>query len=364
LLAQLKPLGVDGFLVTNPLNVTYLTGFTGDSSMLVLGRVAGKARTILVSDSRFAQQIADECGELETHIRTHQQSTDAVTAHIVQGLGWRTLGVEACHLTLEAGTEFGTKVPGLDLLPTANVLLRQRACKDASEIAALRRAIRVAERAFTSVVQVLRPDDTEKDVADALSQAIRRAGGQTEAFPLIVAVGTNAGKAHAVPGERRLAEAGWLLVDWGARVAGYHSDLTRVVRIDAGPGTPKQPRAAVSKLETIAGHVRAAQQAASAQLRPGVAVTTVDAAARQALAAVELEQYFTHGLGHGLGLQIHELPRVRMNSDDVLQAGQVITLEPGVYLPGWGGVRLEDDFLITPDGCERLTTLPQEMVVT
>jgi len=206
---------------------------------------------------------------------------------------------------------------------------------------------------------------------------IRRAGGQCSSFPPIVAVDERAALPHAPPTRRALGDADFLLVDWGAsgpcyksgRLAGrgaggplYKSDLTRllVTRRSWFRPRPARKRRDEAKLESVYRAVLAAQQAAAAALRPGAEAPKVDAAARAVLAAAGYEKYFNHGLGHGLGLQVHEAPAVRKNSDDELKAGMVCTLEPGVYLPGWGGVRIEDDFLVTPDGCERLTTLPRD----
>jgi Xaa-Pro aminopeptidase len=222
----------------------------------------------------------------------------------------------------------------------------------------MREAVAIAERAFTVFRSLLRPDDCEKDLADSLDGYVRRCGGLGCCFPPIVAVGERAALPHCPPTRRRVAESDLLLVDWGATGPGhYKSDLTRVLRtrtnpVSSGPG----PR-----LEEIHALVARAQQAAIAAVRPGVPAREVDGAARAVIAEAGYAEQFNHGLGHGIGLEVHEAPAVRPNSDTVLEPGMVFTIEPGVYLPGWGGVRIEDDVLVRPDGCEVLTHVPRSL---
>jgi Xaa-Pro aminopeptidase len=234
--------------------------------------------------------------------------------------------------------------------------------KDADEIGQIREAIAIAERAYTMFRAMIEPDATERQLADALEMYVRKAGGTATSFPSIVAVGERSALAHAPPTDRSVQSADWLLVDWGAAGAYYKSDLTRLIITRRSWFRPRssKPRTDDPKLAKVYAAVLAAQDRAIAAVRPGVKAKDVDAAARSALADAGYEQFFTHGLGHGLGLQVHEAPDLRASSTDVLRAGMVMTIEPGVYLPGWGGVRIEDDVLVTPAGCERLTTLPRD----
>jgi Xaa-Pro aminopeptidase len=241
----------------------------------------------------------------------------------------------------------------------------QRAIKDPSEIETIRTAIRIAERAFRMFTSNLRKKDCEKDLVDAMEGYVRRAGARWTSFPPIVAVGERGALPHAPPCDKRVEEGNLLLVDWGADLL-YKSDLTRTFRTSPqGSSGPNEKY----NFEEIYQAVLNAQTAAMKTIKPGVNAKVVDAAARSVFASIKLknhpglnlDEYFTHGLGHGIGLEIHEAPRVRANSDDILEAGMVITLEPGIYIPDWGGIRIEDDFLITPDGAVLLTSLPRDV---
>ncbi len=354
---DLKTDGVEAYLITNETNVRYLTGFTGDSSFLLLSA----RNAVLVSDTRFEQQIREECPGLEAAIRGHTKTTPELAVELLGKMSAKAVGVEKEHLTmgmLEHLQERAPKVVFQGNPPRTEAL---RAVKDASEIEAIRQAIAIAEKAFRMFAAMIRPSDTEKEMANALDGYIRRAGGINSSFPPIVAVGERGGLPHAPPTERRLEEGSKLLVDWGADI-GYKSDITRSFRnpFSNSISRKSKPERTAHKFEKVYSAVLAAHMAAVSELRPGASVKTVDAAARKVIGDAGYGDYFTHGLGHGLGLEVHEAPRVRGNSDDTLQEGNVVTIEPGIYLPEWGGIRLEDDYLIAKDGAIRLTTLPHD----
>jgi Xaa-Pro aminopeptidase len=337
----------DAFLVSTPVNVTYLTGFSGESSHLVLTR----DRALLLSDSRFTEQIAAECPGLEAIIRPPDKPLAAAVAEVLGKLGVRTVGFESGHLTVAELETLVDLAPTLQWKSERDRVERLRAVKDATEVAAIREAIAFAERAFTVFRALLRPADREKDLCDALEGYVRKAGGWSTSFPPIVAVGERAALPHAPPTSKAVGESDLLLVDWGASGRFYKSDLTRVLAT----------RRISPKLEEIYGVVLRAQENALLAARPGAKGSEVDAAARAIIHEAGYGNHFGHGLGHGLGLQVHEAPSVRPNSEAVLEPGNVITIEPGIYLPGWGGVRIEDDVLITPDGCEVLTSVPKNL---
>ncbi len=345
---QLRAEGVDAFLVTNPVNVTYLTGFTGDSSYLVLGR----RHAVLVSDPRFTAQIEEECPGLDAHIRPPVQTVAQAAAVVLGKMRAGAVGFESAHLSVAELERFQGLVPAAAWKGGTDRVERLRARKDPSEIARIREAIAVAERAFAMFCAMLRPDDTEKDLADNLEMYIRRAGGAGSSFPSIIAVGERAALPHAPPTGRRVAEGEMLLVDWGASARLYKSDLTRVLAT----------RKISAKLEKVYAVVLKAQERAIRAVRPGAKARDVDAEARTVIARAGFGPFFGHGLGHGLGLQVHEAPALRQNSEAVLAPGMVVTVEPGIYLPGWGGVRIEDDVLVTPDGCEVLTGVPKDPI--
>lgn len=343
----LRETGLEALLVSSPVNVTYLTGFTGESSYLVLGR----ERSVLVSDRRFTEQIAEECPGLEAHVRPPTHSLPQATSQVLSQLGVKTVGFESQHLTVAERETLAELTKTVSWKGERDQVERLRAVKDAFEVEQIREAIAIAQRAFVVFCALLRREDREKDLSDAMEMYVRRCGGKGTSFPTIVAVGERAALPHAPPTERALGEAELLLVDWGASGPLYKSDLTRVLVAESRS----------AKLEEVYEVVLRAQLAAIKTVRPGVMGQEVDAAARSVIGAAGYGDFFGHGLGHGIGLQVHEAPALRPHSEVVLEPGMVVTIEPGIYLPGWGGVRIEDDVLVTDDGCEVLTSVPKEL---
>ncbi len=345
LIRQLGQEQVEAYVVSSPVNVSYLTGFSGDSSVLIL---TGQ-RVLLVSDSRYVEQIAEECPGLETYVRPPSQKLPEAVAQALDKLALHRVAFESSAVTVAELQTLTGLTPATEWKPVLDRVESLRLSKDESEIAQIREAIRIAENAYLAFRCLLRGSDTEKDLVDALEGYVRRAGGTGTSFPPIVAVGERAALPHAPPTTRTVDSGDMLLVDWGACGAFYKSDLTRTL------ATRKVP----PKLDEVHAVVLKAQQQAIQAIHPGVQAQTVDAAARDVIGAAGYGAQFGHGLGHGFGLQIHEGPFLRPGSEVVLAAGMVCTIEPGIYLPGWGGVRIEDDVLVTPDGCEVLTHLPR-----
>jgi Xaa-Pro aminopeptidase len=365
LVQSLKKHSVDAFLVTSPVNVTYLTGFTGDSSFYL-----GTPRnSILISDSRFEEQIKEESPAVDAHIRGHNRTTYEAAADVLVKSGVKSVGVEGNRITLGELDAFKELAPKITFLPVNGQIEGQRVIKDPSETEKIREAVHVAERAFRMFTATLRETDTEKDLVDAMENYVRRAGARGTSFPPIVAVGERGALPHAPPTAKQLVEASKLLIDWGADLQ-YKSDITRTLRspfVTSPTRRNKYERVGLN-FEEVYQVVLNAQNAALAEIRPGAKAKDVDAAARKVMAStklrskgdIKLADCFTHGLGHGIGLECHEAPRIRSNSEDILESGMVITIEPGVYIPGWGGVRIEDDVLVTHNGCTLLTSLPRE----
>lgn len=343
LLAQAE---VDSLLVTNSTNVTYLTGFTGDDSYLLLGRKTA----VLLSDPRFSTQLEEECPGLELSIRRPGTSILEQSATAALSLRSKRLGIEAASLSVAAWAELTRQLAKVTLISTNGLVEQLREIKDRDEIDAIRGAIDLAQRAFEILRASLRGDQTEKQVADELEHNIRLLGGKGTSFPPIVAVGARAALPHARATGQRIDAAPFVLVDWGAAGALYKSDLTRVVVTSRIP----------PKLQRVYRVVLEAQERAIAAIRPGAMCSEVDQVARQIIAGAGFGRHFGHGLGHGIGLDIHEAPRLSANQQRPLKAGMVVTVEPGVYLPGWGGVRIEDDVLVTADGCEVLSSVPKQ----
>jgi Xaa-Pro aminopeptidase len=346
LVAQLKAQALDALLVTSVTNVRYLTGFTGDSSWLLVG----PKLCVLLSDGRYRTQLEEECPGLDAVIRpVDQKLTTCAASELAKGKA-RHVGFEQDVLTVGLQSLIASAMPAVDLVPTRDLVEDLRQLKDSEEVTEIRRAISLAQRAFASMRATLRGELTERQVAHDLEHTIRSLGGEGAAFPPIVAVGDRAALPHYRAGHLRVEESGLLLVDWGAVSAGgYRSDLTRVLV------TSKLS----TKLEQVYGVVLKAQLAAIAAMGPGVSTKTVDLAARTVIDQAGFGKHFSHGLGHGIGLDIHEAPRMSPQGEATLQPGMVVTVEPGIYLAGVGGVRIEDDVLITKDGAEVLTSTPK-----
>ena len=339
---------LDGLLISSATNVAYLTGFTGESSALLLSR----DRDLIISDGRFTTQIEQECPGLEAYIRPSTQTLNQAIPHVASSLGVRRLGFEAAILSVADFQSIREGSSGVTLVPTTERVERLRQIKDDQEIEAIREAIRFAENAFQMLRPELRAGATEKEVADLLEANLRCCGATGSSFPPIVAVGARSALPHARPTETsRIGDDHFVLLDWGATGRPYKSDLTRIVV--TGKVTPE--------FETIYRAVLLAQERGIAAIRPGVRAHDVDAEARSVIEEAGFGRFFDHGVGHGLGMEIHESPRLRKQSETILQPGMTVTIEPGVYLPNWGGIRIEDDVLVTSDGWEVLTHLPRTL---
>lgn len=343
----LRKSGAQALLVTNFTNVTYLTGFTGDDSYLF---VREKGETLL-SDPRYTTQLGEECPGLDLFIRPPGLTMHEAIGQVVSKAKITRLGGEADTMTIGLRDRISKELPGTEIVPVAGLVEELRQRKDAYEVERMREAVWFAEKGFGVLRATLRPEKTEKQVADELEQQMRLFGARGCAFPSIIAAGPRAALPHARATGNKIGDADFVLVDWGADGDLYKSDLTRV--LITGRISPK--------LERIYGVVLKAQEQAIAAIRPGMVASDVDAIARGVIDEAGFGRYFGHGLGHGLGLEVHEAPRLAAKVATVLKPGMVVTVEPGIYLPGWGGVRIEDDVLVTADGYEVLTSVPKSL---
>jgi len=355
--AKLAQDGADAYLISGVANVTYLTGFKGEASHLVVS----KNKDILVSDARFTEQIKNECPGLEALIRPPTKKPLDMVAEAIRSIKALSIGFECQVLTVSDFESLKELLPECSWLATRERVETQRMVKEPIEIEALCEAIKMAQDAFTSLSKSLSPSQTEKNVADELERLMRSMGAQCAAFPIIVAAGSNAALPHAIPSQHCIGNENLLLIDWGASSpSGYKSDLTRVLDTHSFSKTKGQTETK-DKLRKIYSIVLGAQKAAFNTIKPGVKALEVDHAARQFIADAGFGDYFGHGLGHGIGLQIHEAPWFRPGSETILEPGMVFTLEPGIYLPGWGGVRIEDNILVTSSGAQYLTGISREL---
>jgi Xaa-Pro aminopeptidase len=359
--ARLGTLGLDGVVVTNPTNVRYLSNHAGSAGTLVIT----DTDVHLLVDFRYQESVRETQASAAAcpgvRLWPVPASYDEALIEMLSSPGMPAkLGIEAAHLTVirKEWLERTSASRGLTVswISTERVVEQIRLVKDASEVAALREAAArlsgVADAAFRSI----RAGVTERDVASAIESAMRSAGYERMAFDTIVASGPNAALPHYRAGTRILKPGDLVVLDFGGVLDGYCSDLTRTVSV--GAPTPDALR--------LHAAVRDAQRAAIEAVKPGVPATSVDAAARSLLESRGLGEAFGHGTGHGIGLEVHEEPRIgptRPHAASVqLEPGMVFTIEPGAYLPGMGGVRIEDDVLVTGDGCEVLTSVPRELL--
>jgi len=348
LIRAIRRESADALLVTNFTNVSYLTGFSGDDSHLLIGPSA----TVLISDSRYTTQLQQECPGLDLHIRGPGKSMTDAAAKVVARAKLATVGFESGSLTYDQWHALAAQTKSADLKPLSGLVEKLRLVKDSHEIAEIRKAVYQAEHGFQAFRACLLGDMTERRAAHELEHSMRRFGAVGASFAPIVAVGSQSALPHARPTDREIGESSFVLVDWGATaVQGYKSDLTRI--IVTGKISPKLAR--------IYRVVLNAQRIGIDSIRPGLRCCDVDQAARKSIANAGYGKNFGHGLGHGIGLDIHEGPRLGPSSTETLKPGMVVTVEPGVYLPGWGGIRIEDDVLVTRDGCEVLTSTPKEL---
>ena len=338
---------VDAILVTDPVNVGYLTGFGGEDSYLLVA----PDRSVLLTDSRFTEQAAEECPTVERFIRRPGQTMVGAVAKVLCQLRSRTAAFESDAMSVATFESLREKIPSVEWRGCIGTVERLRAIKDADEIGRIRHAVVVAERAFAMFRASLRGADDEKSLADAMEGFLRRAGATCSAFPAIIGSGPRSALPHAIPTDRRCEQSDFLLVDWGALANSYNSDLTRILvthKISA-------------KLAKIYDIVLDAQMRAIEAIRPGATGGEIDRIARRRIEEAGYGRRFGHSLGHGLGMRVHEAPSLRNGADEPLKPGMVVTVEPGIYLRGWGGVRIEDDVLVTKDGCEVLTGVPKQL---
>ena len=347
---------LDALIVTNLSNIAYLSGLFASAAVAVVS----SEQVVLIGDGRYADALAaraEACSFLHPRLLPTGESYDQAIVDVVLSMSDARVGVEAPHLSVSR-YNFVTaalKAAGWtsSLIPTEGIVEGGRVRKDAWEIQTLRDAAGRLSEVAKCILSNALAGRTESEVAGDIERELRRAGFERPAFDTIVASGPNAARPHARAGQRRIERGDLVVLDFGGVLDGYCSDLTRTVT--AGVAGERERRVIEQVIE--------AQAAAFAAVAPGGAPEAVDAAARDTLTRHGIGDAFTHGTGHGLGLDVHEAPRLsraRVNHPEpALAAGMVMTLEPGAYFPGWGGVRIEDDVLVTPDGAEWLTDVPR-----
>ncbi|MBF6096880.1 aminopeptidase P family protein [Nocardia cyriacigeorgica] len=346
---------IDGLLVTDLINIRYLTGFTGSNAALLVSSWdahGAEDRTVISTDGRYRTQVAEQVPDL------HADIVRACARRVVELAGeWQLgrVGYESHVVTVDEHRGFEELGTGLELVATPGLVEQLRMVKDAYEVDRLRAACAVGDAALATLLDrgALRPGRTERQVARDLEWAMFEHGGEAVAFETIVAAGANSAVPHHRPTDAVLATGDFVKLDFGAVVGGYHSDMTRTLVL----GRPADWQREVYEL------VREAQRAGREALRPGVPVADVDGAARAVIDAAGHGALFVHGLGHGVGLRIHEAPGIAKAGTGTLLSGVAVTVEPGVYFPGRGGVRIEDTLVVREGGPELLTRTSKDLTV-
>ncbi len=345
----------DALLISHLPNIRYLCGSTGSAGLLL----ATETGSVFFTDVRYDTQAREEVKGAKVIIARKvlpHALADWIAARRKQSKGW-TVGIEAEHLTVEKKKQLADLLPSGLRLRNAPALVEQaRMVKDEGELDLIRAAVKLGAKLFDRALEVLRPGVKETDVAAEMEYTARRAGAEEMSFPTIIASGARSALPHGRASEQSIAPGGFVVCDFGVILAGYCSDQTRTVWVGESSGVvPKEARNAYDA-------VLDAQLAAIATVRPGISVGEVDAAARKELNKAGLGRYFTHSTGHGVGLEIHESPRIAAGQKEVLRPGMVITIEPGVYFPGKWGVRIEDMVAVNEGGCEVLTPTSKDFI--
>jgi len=342
----LSELGADALVVSHLPNVRYLCGFSGSAGVLFVERT----KSTLFTDARYTFQAREEVVGAEIRI-----AKKGILRALREALRVRRrrlrVAYSPAHMTV-AEKQLLEQGAGVRWVADGNVVERLRAVKDAEELASIRTAAILISDVFRRALPLIRPGASELELAAEIEHGVKRGGGSGPSFETIVASGPRSAWAHARPTSKLLRKSELVVLDQGAIIAGYCSDMTRTVHMGR----------ASAKARSLYQAVLEAQQAGKQAIRPGATAADVDRAARASLKSSQLDRYFTHSTGHGLGLEVHEMPRLAKGEQTVLREGMVLTVEPGVYLEGFGGIRIEDDVIVTPNGYDDLTTAPRDFL--
>jgi Xaa-Pro aminopeptidase len=338
---------VDAFFTLAAPSMRYLTGFTGEEGHLL----ALHDGMHLVVDGRFTTQAQEECPWVDVTLYTGHFSRLIANLLVASHAHW--LGFEKERVSFAQAEQMRAAFPSVTMVPTESVVEGMRIVKDAGELGIMRAAGRVADKAFNAMIGQLKAGMTENDVAALLEYEMRKTGAQGTSFSTIVGSGARGALPHGIASGKVIQSGDVIVIDFGVNYEGYMSDCTRTVALGEQP----------ADVLDVYAKLRGAQQLGLDCIKAGVSSRSVDTAVRGKLDESGLAQYFTHGLGHGVGLEIHETPRLSQGTDTVLEPGQVVTCEPGVYLPGRYGMRIEDSVIVTATGFESLTELPKELVL-
>lgn len=342
--------GLDGLLLIKETNIRYLTGFTGSESYAI---VSPKGR-IFITDSRYTEMAKNECPDFEiVQWRSPCPGLPETINSICNKLGIKKLGFEKSYVTVNFYENLKNGLDGIELVGTLGLVEEIRRVKDKKELEYLRTAAKFADKAFSEILNYIKVGVTEKDIERELQYITKKVGADDIGFPSIVASGKNASMPHAVPSDKLIEDGDFITFDMGALYKGYISDMTRTVVVGHASDRHKQ----VYEL------VKLSQETSEKTIKAGISGRLPHTAAREVLEKAGLEGIFEYGVGHGIGLDVHEDPFMGPRCDYTLEEGNVITVEPGIYIPGWSGVRIEDSLIVTNNGYEIITLSPKELII-
>lgn len=348
LLKYMEDNNLPAFYVSDPSNVRYISGYTGDDSYLLLT----KDKFYFITDPRYTEQAAEECPDYEIlNWRQPGCTMGSTISKVVEEKGLKAVGFEADEVIFSTYRSLEEEIKA-ELVPTQNVVETFRAIKSEEELACSRIACDIASRAFEKIIQDIRVGVTEKELASKLSHYMVMEGADTKPYGGILISGARTSLLHGIPSSKAIEYGDFVLMDYGCQYKGYLSDMTRTVVV--GKATPKQREVYRLEQQMVAD--------VEAVMRPGTTGVEAYEASLKAIKGTEYEQYNYGGIGHGIGVFVHEIPFMGNNSKYVLEEGNIVTVEPGIYIPGWGGVRIEDQVLITKDGIENLISARKELI--
>lgn len=337
---------LDAVIIIKPTNCRYLSGFTGEGYLLLTLQ-----KNMLLTDSRYTEQALKEVTDFE--VIQYQLPLTYTLGELISKYQLTRIGLEKETITLSIYEEFCTAIPTIEFVPISNPVDQLRRVKLPQELDSIKKAAEITDKAFLHILDFVQPGMTENEVAFELEFFMKRLGSERNAFELIVASGTRGALPHGLASPKVMKKGEMVTLDLGCVYQGYHSDMTRTIFM----GQPDPVQREIYEL------VLRAQEAVLQEIQPGMSGLQADAIAREIISKAGYGDNFGHGLGHSVGLEIHEGPRLAPHDASILEPGMVVTVEPGIYLPGWGGVRIEDLIVITPDGCEIISKSPKQLIV-
>jgi len=345
LIAQFDSLGIDCFIVSNARSVRYLSGFTGSNGLCMIA----EDERYFITDFRYQEQVKEEVRDFDILISREYLFDELKEKNLIKG---RKAGFEAKRITFFDYQKLLAFIPSENFIPVNDLIDKLVSVKDDEEIENIKKASEIGDKIFNEIIPMIKSGIEEIEISAEISYRIKKYGGEKDAFDPIVLSGTKSALPHGRPDKNRLKLGEFVLLDFGCVYNGYHSDMTRTVFL----GKPNK------KEYEIYSTVLEAQKNAVKSVREGMSCSELDSVARNFIAEKGFSQYFGHSLGHGLGLEIHETPKISQLNHETLVSRNVITIEPGIYIPNYGGVRIEDDVVVQPNGCIVLTNSPKELI--